>query len=84
MMKEKLEKFRDKYIYYIDEVRKTVEGVWVKFDIIFMIIGVLTLILVLSVNVYFIKILFWWKRDVFFIMVVVFLVFLVYLVFVVF
>lgn len=84
MMEEKLEKFRDKYIYYIDEVRKTVEGVWVKFDIMFMIIGVFTLILVLSVNVYFIRISFWWKRDVFFIMVVVFLVFLVYLVFVVF
>lgn len=83
-MKENLEKFRDKYIYYIDEVRKTVEGVWVKFDIMFMIIGVFTLILVLSVNVYFIRISFWWKRDVFFIMVVVFLVFLVYLVFVVF
>lgn len=84
MMKENLEKFRDKYIYYIDEVRKKVEGVWVKFDIMFMIIGVFTLILVLSVNVYFIRISFWWKRDVFFIMVVVFLVFLVYLVFVVF
>lgn len=84
MMKEKLEKFRDKYIYYIDEVWKMVEGVWVKFDIMFMIIGVFILILVLSVNVYFIKILFWWKCDVFFIMVVVFLVFLVYLVFVVF
>lgn len=84
MMKEKLEKFRDKYIYYIDEVWKMVEGVWVKFDIMFMIIGVFTLILVLSVNVYFIRISFWWKRDVFFIMVVVFLVFLVYLVFVVF
>lgn len=84
MMKENLEKFRDKYIYYIDEVRKTVEGVWVKFDIMFMIIGVFILILVLSVNVYFIGISFWWKRDVFFIMVVVFLVFLVYLVFVVF
>lgn len=61
MMKEKLEKFRDKYIYYIDEVWKMVEGVWVKFDIMFMIIGVFMLILVLSVNVYFIKILFWWK-----------------------
>lgn len=61
MMKEKLEKFRDKYIYYIDEVWKMVEGVWVKFDIMFMIIGVFMLILVLSVNVYFIRILFWWK-----------------------
>nr|XP_034324720.1 LOW QUALITY PROTEIN: GPI ethanolamine phosphate transferase 3-like [Crassostrea gigas] len=84
VMKEKLEKLRDKYIYYIDEVRKTAEGVWAKFDIMSMTIGVLTLILALSVNVYFIKISFWWKRDVPSTMVVVFLVFLVYLAFAVF
>lgn len=84
VMKENLEKLRDKYIYYIDEVRKTAEGVWAKFDIMSMTIGVLTLILALSVNVYFIRISFWWKRDVPSTMVVVFLVFLVYLAFAVF
>lgn len=78
---EKLKNVKDKYIYYIDEVRRTAEGVWAKFDIMSMCTGVLTLCLALCVNVYFIKISFWWKKDVPSTVVIVFLVSLVYLAF---
>ena len=84
LMEDKLQNLRDKYIYYINEVRSTAEGVWAKFDLMSMTIGVLTIFFALCVNVYFIKISFWWKRDVPGTMLVVFLVSLVYLAFAVF
>ncbi|XP_062604394.1 GPI ethanolamine phosphate transferase 3-like, partial [Saccostrea cucullata] len=84
LMEEKLRNLRDKYTFYIDKVGGTAEGVWAQFDVMSMCIGVLTLFLALSVNVYFIKISFWWKKDIPATVLVVFLVSLVYLAFAVF
>ncbi|XP_052099018.1 GPI ethanolamine phosphate transferase 3-like [Mytilus californianus] len=53
---EDLKILRGHYIEYISEVGKICKGIWAKFDMMSISIGILTLILAISTNIYYIRI----------------------------
>lgn len=53
---ENLIHLRQNYLYYIQEVGKICKGIWAKFDMMSISIGILTLILAISTNIYYLEV----------------------------
>ena len=53
---EDLKILRQHYIDYISEVGRICKGIWAKFDMISISIGILTLLLAVTINIYYVQI----------------------------
>ncbi|KAK3097761.1 hypothetical protein FSP39_012915 [Pinctada imbricata] len=77
-LEEKLVNLRSKYTKYITEVRKICQSIWAKFDLTSITIGIMTIFIALLINIYCIRVSYWWKVDVPSTSIVVILITIVY------
>lgn len=80
-MVRRLEVLENVYNTYILQVRTICQGIWAKFDLISITIGIMSLILSVLVNIYFVQLAMWKKFEVPSTVIVVVLFCLVYMVY---
>lgn len=80
----RLSVLRGHYVSYIKQVRDICQNIWAKFDTVSMVIGFLTIIITLLINIYFVKISRWYKNEIPDTVIVIVLMCLLYLAYAIF
>ncbi|OWF39015.1 GPI ethanolamine phosphate transferase 3-like [Mizuhopecten yessoensis] len=83
-MVRQLEELKQVYDSYISQVKAICQGIWAKFDLVSISIGIMSLLLTVLINVYFVQLSFWKKFEVPSTVIVVILFCMVYIVYAVF